>query len=75
MLVKVCLHNKNWLLSLNSFRLWPHSPVELNVKNLEESMFSYTFQILNTCSISALSLLNYSVGRPNVVSLMFYGSF
>ena len=71
----VCLHNKSRLLSLNSFRLWPHISVELNVKNLEESMSSYVFRILNTCSISALSLLNYSVCRPKVASLMFYGSF
>ena len=56
--VKVCLHNKSRLLSLKSFRLWPRSPVELNVNNLEESMSSYPFRILNTCNISALSLLN-----------------
>ena len=35
--VKVCLRNKSRLLSLNSFRLLPRSPVELNVNKLEES--------------------------------------
>ena len=44
--------------SLNSFRLWQRSPVELNVKNLEEYISSYPFRILNTCNMSALSLLN-----------------
>ena len=56
--VKVCMCNKSRLLSLNSFRLWPRSPVELNVKNFEESMSSYPFRILNTCNMSVLSLLN-----------------
>ena len=37
-------------------------------------MSSYPFRILNTCIISALSLLNGGVGMPNVVSLMLYGS-
>ena len=73
--VKDCLRNKSRFLSLNSCRPWPHSPVELNVKNLEEDMSSYPFRILNTCSILALSLLNCGVGRPKVVSLMLYGSF
>ena len=63
------------LLSLNSFWLWSRSPVELNVNNLEEYMSSYPFRILNTCNMSALFLLNWSVGRPKVVSLMLYGSF
>ena len=45
------------------------------MNNLEESMPSYPFRILDTCRITALSLLNCSVGRPNVVSLMLYGSF
>ena len=69
--VKVC--NKSQLISLNSFRIWPRSPVEVNVKNLEKSMSLYLFRILNTCNISALSLLNWSVGMPKVVSLMLYG--
>ena len=38
-------------------------------------MSSYPFRILNTCNMSALSLLHWSVGRPKVVSLMLYGSF
>ena len=45
------------------------------MKNLEKYMSSYPFRILNTCNISAQSLLNQSVGRPKVVSLMLYGSF
>ena len=56
--VKVCMCNKSRLISLNSFRIWPCSPVELNVKKLEKSMSLYLFRILNTCNISALSLLN-----------------
>ena len=35
--VKVCLRNKSQLPSLNIFKLWSSSPIELNVKNLEES--------------------------------------
>ena len=38
-------------------------------------MSSYPFRILNTCNMSVLYLLNWSVGRPKVVSLMLYGSF
>ena len=41
------LHNKSRLLSLNRFRVWPCSPVKLNVNNREESMSSYPFRILN----------------------------
>ena len=41
----------------------------------EESMSSYPFRILNTYNVSALSLLNWSVRRPKVVSLMWYGPF
>ena len=52
-----CVHYIR-LLSLNSFRLWPRSPVVLNVNNLEESMSSDPFKILNTCNMSALYLLN-----------------
>ena len=39
--VKICFRNKRRLLSLNSFKLWPRSPVELNVNNLEESIYIY----------------------------------
>ena len=45
------------------------------MKNIEESMSSYPFRILNTCNMSALSLLNLSAGRSKVMSLMVYGSF
>ena len=45
------------------------------MKNLQESMSSYPFRILNTCNMSNRSLMTRSVGRPKVVSLMLYGSF
>ena len=59
---------KSRLHSSNSFRLWPPRPVVLILKNFEDSMSSYPFRILNTCTMSVLSLLNLSVGRPKVVS-------
>ena len=54
-----------------SFRLWPRSPVELNVKNLEKSC------VLVSVHVSSISseLKCWLPGRPKVVSLMLYGSF
>ena len=70
--VKVCLPNKSQLLSLNSFRLWPWCPVELNTKNLEKYMSSYPIMILQHASSisSELKCWYAKTGESDVVWFM-----
>ena len=53
--VKVCMCNKSRLISLNSFRIWPCSPVELNVKNLEKSVLVSVQDFEHLQHISSIS--------------------